>query len=70
MAQRINRRLSRIENFFSMLLTKGKISDNIFVCQEIAGEPLFATQFILAPYIIKSYGANLIEDNYEYSGVN
>ena len=31
---------------------------------------LFATQFILAPYIIKSYGANLIEDNYEYSGVN
>lgn len=31
MAQRINRRLSRIENFFSMLLTKGKISDNIFV---------------------------------------
>lgn len=31
MAQRINRRLSRIENFFSMLLTKRKISDNIFV---------------------------------------
>lgn len=31
MAQMINRRLSRIENFFSMLLTKGKISDNIFV---------------------------------------
>lgn len=31
MAQRINRRLSRIENFFSMLLTKGRISDNIFV---------------------------------------
>lgn len=31
MVQRINRRLSRIENFFSMLLTKGKISDNIFV---------------------------------------
>lgn len=31
MAQRINRRLSRIENFFSILLTKGKISDNIFV---------------------------------------
>ena len=31
MAQRINRRLSRIENFFSMLLTKGKISENIFV---------------------------------------
>lgn len=31
MAQRINRRLSRIENFFSMLLTKGQISDNIFV---------------------------------------
>lgn len=31
MAQRTNRRLSRIENFFSMLLTKGKISDNIFV---------------------------------------
>ena len=31
MGQRINRRLSRIENFFSMLLTKGKISDNIFV---------------------------------------
>lgn len=31
MAQSINRRLSRIENFFSMLLTKGKISDNIFV---------------------------------------
>ena len=31
MAQRINRRLSRIENFFSMLLTKGEISDNIFV---------------------------------------
>lgn len=31
MAQRINRRLSRIENFFSMLLTKGKISNNIFV---------------------------------------
>lgn len=31
MAQRINRRLSRIENFFSMLLTKEKISDNIFV---------------------------------------
>ena len=31
MAQRINRRLSRIENFFSMLLTKGKISDKIFV---------------------------------------
>lgn len=31
MAQRINRRLSRIENFFSMLLTKGKLSDNIFV---------------------------------------
>lgn len=31
MAQRINRRLARIENFFSMLLTKGKISDNIFV---------------------------------------
>lgn len=31
MAQRINRRLSRIENFFSMILTKGKISDNIFV---------------------------------------
>ena len=31
MAQRINRRLSRIENFFSMLLTNGKISDNIFV---------------------------------------
>lgn len=31
MAQRINRRLSRMENFFSMLLTKGKISDNIFV---------------------------------------
>ena len=31
MAQRINRTLSRIENFFSMLLTKGKISDNIFV---------------------------------------
>ena len=27
----INRRLSRIENFFSMLLTKGKISNNIFV---------------------------------------
>ena len=31
MAQRINRRLSRIENFFSMLLTNGKISNNIFV---------------------------------------
>ena len=31
MAQRINRRLSRIENFFSILLTKGKISNNIFV---------------------------------------
>ena len=31
MTQRINRRLSRIEYFFSMLLTKGKISDNIFV---------------------------------------
>ena len=31
MAQRINRRLSQIENFFSMLLTNGKISDNIFV---------------------------------------
>ena len=31
MEQRINRRLSRIENFFSMLLTNGKISDNIFV---------------------------------------
>ena len=31
MVQRINRRLSRIENFFSMLLTKGKISNNIFV---------------------------------------
>ena len=31
MAQRIQRRLSRIENFFSMLLTKGKISKNIFV---------------------------------------
>ena len=31
MTQRIIRRLSRIENFFSMLLTKGKISDNIFV---------------------------------------
>ena len=31
MTQRINRRLSRIENFFLMLLTKGKISDNIFV---------------------------------------
>ena len=31
MAQRINRRLSRIENFFSMLPPKGKISDNIFV---------------------------------------
>lgn len=31
MAQRINRRLSRIENFFSMLLTKKGISNNIFV---------------------------------------
>ena len=31
---------------------------------------LFATQFILAPYIIKGYGANLVEDNYEYSGVD
>lgn len=31
MAQRINRRLSRIENFFSMLLSNRKISDNIFV---------------------------------------
>ncbi len=31
MAQNIQRRLSRIENFFSMLLTKGKLSDNIFV---------------------------------------
>lgn len=31
MAQRINRRLSRIENFFSMLLINGKISNNIFV---------------------------------------
>lgn len=31
MAQRIQRRLSRIENFFSMLLTKKGISNNIFV---------------------------------------
>lgn len=31
MAQRIQRRLSRIENFFSMLLTQGKLSENIFV---------------------------------------
>ena len=31
---------------------------------------LFVAQFILAPYIIKGYGANLVEDNYEYSGVN
>lgn len=31
MAQKTQRRLSRIENFFSILLTKGKISDNIFV---------------------------------------
>ena len=30
---------------------------------------LFVSQFILAPYIIKGYGANLVEDNYEYSGV-
>ena len=30
---------------------------------------LFVAQFILAPYIIKGYGANLVEDNYEYSGV-
>lgn len=31
MAKRIQRRMSRIENFFSMLLTKKGISDNIFV---------------------------------------
>lgn len=31
---------------------------------------LFVAQFILAPYIIKGYGANLVEDNYEYSGVD
>lgn len=31
MAQKAQRRMSRIENFFSMLLTKGKVSDNIFV---------------------------------------
>lgn len=31
MAQRIQRRISRIENFFSMLLTQGKVSENIFV---------------------------------------
>lgn len=31
MAQRINRRLSRIENFFSMLLANKGISKNIFV---------------------------------------
>ncbi|WP_287643920.1 hypothetical protein [Bacteroides sp.] len=31
---------------------------------------LFVAQFILAPYIIKGYGANLVEDNYEYSGVS
>ena len=31
MAQGISRRSSRIENFFSTLLTTGKISDNIFV---------------------------------------
>lgn len=29
--ERDNRRLSHIENFFSMALTKAKISDNIFV---------------------------------------
>lgn len=28
---RENRRLSRIENFFSMALTKAKVSDNVFV---------------------------------------
>lgn len=26
---------------------------------------LFVAQFILAPYIIKGYGANLVEDNYD-----
>ena len=31
MAQRINRRLSRIENFFSMLLANKGLSKNIFV---------------------------------------
>jgi len=31
MAQRAQRRLSRIENFFSILLTKKGISDNVFV---------------------------------------
>lgn len=31
MAIRIQRRLSRIENFFSMLLTKKGLSDNIFI---------------------------------------
>ena len=31
MAQRINRRLSRIENFFSMLLADNGLSKNIFV---------------------------------------
>jgi len=31
MAQKEQRRLSRIENFFSMLLTKKGLSDNIFV---------------------------------------
>ena len=31
MAKRIQRRMSRIENFFSMLLTKKGISNNIFV---------------------------------------
>ena len=31
---------------------------------------LFVAQFIVAPYIIKGYGANLVEDNYEYSGVD
>ncbi len=31
---------------------------------------LFVAQFIWAPYIIKGYGANLVEDNYEYSGVD
>ena len=31
MIQRTQRRLSRIEDFFSRLLTKGKVSKNIFV---------------------------------------
>ena len=35
MAQRIQRRLSRIENFFSMLLASGDVSKNIFVGDDL-----------------------------------